>query len=112
MARWMEQYWGAILRLACRGSAVVPLLGSSHTPLCGQHHTGNEDGRQAVDRTAEPLADADLALTPLPDLLRRPLTDLLAGGDTALDRAIQDRLDSLDDGNDVLSAFSSALPSS
>jgi FXSXX-COOH protein len=68
-------------------------------------------GAHAVDTRTEPVADGDPGWTPLIDVSAIPLTDLIAARDTALGRSILRLIESLDDPDGVLSAFSSFVDS-
>jgi FXSXX-COOH protein len=60
-----------------------------------------------VDAGPDQDADRDTGRASLVDVRQTPVADLVAGADTALSRSLRRVLDSLDDPNGVLSAFSS-----
>jgi hypothetical protein len=64
-----------------------------------------------VDVRSEPLADGGSEWTPLIDVTAVPTSELMADGDTALNRSVRRLLDDFDDPNGVPSAFGSFVSS-
>ena len=68
-------------------------------------------GAHAVDTRTEPVSDGDPGWTPLIDVRSIPLSKLVATRDSTLNRSMRRLVESLDDPNGVLSAFSSFVDS-